>query len=148
MKSNQTFRSLTATSILLLCVALGCSPPPAKDVAEKEKPKSILGQTTKEVAEWNPKGDQQANELDEVNMVNHVRVGATHAIHEVARLKVQRGLQLFWGSEGRYPKSFDEFMKKVFDVYIKDLPMPTTSCEYQYDVENHELVVVEKKKDE
>jgi len=130
----------------MLCVAFGCNPPPAKK-AEKEKPQPILGQTTQEIGEWDPNGGQQAHERDEVNIVNHVRVGGTHAIHEVARLKVQQSVQLFWASEGRYPKSHEEFMKKVFDVYVKDLPAPVTSCEYQYDVENHTLVVVEKKKD-
>jgi len=147
MKSNQIFRLLSATSILLLCFTFGCSPPPSKKVAEEEKPKPILGQTTKEVTEWDPNGGQQLHEQDEVNMINRVRVGGTYAIHEVARLKVKQSVNLFWGAEGRYPKSHQEFMEKVFDVYVKELPALNTSCEYQYDVKNHELVIVDKKKE-
>jgi len=150
MKSNQIFRCFSAVSILLLCFACGCEPPTSDKGAEEEKPKSIIGQTTKEVFEWKPDGGQQVREEggDKVNIINHTRQGASYAIHEIARLKVKQSLELFRATEGRYPKTHQEFMEKVFDVYVQELPMPVTSCEYHYDVENHELLVVEKKKDD
>lgn len=147
MKSNRTFRLLTSTSVLLLCVALGCNPPPAKKVAE-EKPQPILGQTTQEIGEWDPNAGRQLREEggEKVNMLNHLRQGTGYAIHESARLIVKKNVDLFWGFEGRYPKSHEEFMEKVIVAYKVKLPMPMTSCEYQYDVENHALKVVEKEK--
>ena len=147
MKSNQIFRVLSATSILLLCLTFGCNPPtPKKEVVEEEQPQSILGQTTQEIYEWDPNGGQEVHEQDEVNLINRTRVGGSYAIHEMARLKVKKTVDLFWASEGRYPKSHEEFMEKVIKFYDCKLPMPTKSCEYHYDVENHELLVVKKKK--
>lgn len=138
-----------ATLFLSLAVIIGCVPPPkAEEKKENDGGGGILNKTTKEVGEWNPNGGQKIKETEEANMVNHIRVGAGFAIHEIARMKVEKSLQLFQAEHGRFPKSHDEFMKKVFDVYVLELPAPLTSCEYQYDVENHRLVVVEKKKEE
>ena len=47
---------------------------------------------------------------------------------------------------GRYPKSHEEFMEKVIKANNIQLPQPVTTAEYQYDVENHELKVVDKVK--
>ena len=145
MNSQQINRYLFIASVLFLCFTFGCGPP--VKVAEKEKPKPVLGGKTQEIGEWNPNGDQQLHENDEVNMINRTRVGATHAINEVSRLTVKRAVDLFWAAEGRYPKSHEEFMKKVIIANKIELPMPVTSCEYQYDVKNHELVIVKKKKE-
>jgi len=145
--NNRYLSIASILPILLLCFTFGCSPPPSKEVAEEEKPKSILGQTTQEIGEWDPNGGQEIRGAEEVNMVNRVRVGAGSALHDSAKLIVKRSVDLFWGFEGRYPESHEEFMKKVIIANNVKLPMPMTSCEYQYDVENHELVIVEKKKE-
>lgn len=147
MTSNRTYRLLTSASILLLCFAFGCGPQPEK-VAEEEKPQPILGQKTQKIGEWDANAGRQLREEggDKVNMINHLRQGTGYAIHESARLIVKRHVDLFWGFEGRYPKSHQEFMDKVIIANKVQLPMPMTSCEYQYDVQNHELKVVEKEK--
>jgi len=149
MKSNQIYRLLTATSVLLLCFSFGCSPPPAKEVAKKEKPKAIFGQTTQEITEWDPDAGRNIREEggEKVNMFSHVRQGGSYAIHEIARLQIKRFVDLFWAAEGRYPESHEEFMEKVVIANGIKLPMPVTTCEYQYDVKNHALVVVDKIED-
>ena len=53
MKSNQIYRSLSATLILLFCFSIGCGPPPAKQ-AKKKDAGGIIGKTTKLVTEWDP----------------------------------------------------------------------------------------------
>ena len=70
--------------------------------------------------------------------------GASHAIHEIARLQIKQSVEMFRAVEGRYPESHEEFMEKVIKANGIKLPAPVTTAEYQYDVENHELLVVEK----
>ncbi|QEG24490.1 hypothetical protein [Mariniblastus fucicola] len=150
MKSNQICRFLCLALALAVFSSIGCVPPSSKDdVAKKDKPKPIIGQTTSEISEWDPDAGQTIRvDGEDVNIVNRNLKALSGASNTIAKMKVQQSLELFRATEGRYPKTFEEFMDKVFKVYVVDLPMPVTSCEYQYDVENHELLVVEKKKAE
>ena len=147
MATRSRIDFIVATLVLLLAVIVGCVPPKVEEKKKDDGEGSIIGKTTTDVGEWDPNGGQKIKETEEANVVNHIRVGAGHAIHEIARMKVEKSLQFFEAEQGRFPNSYDEFMEKVFDVYVLELPAPLTSCEYQYDVKNHRLVVVEKKKD-
>lgn len=148
MKSRQFNHFFAVASLLFLCFSFGCQPPETQEAVEKEKPQGgIFGKTVREVGEWDPNGGQKIREEggDKVNFVNRSLQGASSAIQDVAQLKVKQSLELFRAEKGRYPKSHEEFMEDVFKRYVIELPMPVTSCEYQYDVENHQLLLVEKK---
>lgn len=54
-------------------------------------------------------------------------------------MMVTHALNLFYGLEGRYPKSQDEFMEKVVKANQIQLPELQEPYEYFYDVEKHEL---------
>ena len=134
---------------LLFTIALlaGCVEAP-QAAAKKEKPEPILGKKTQEIGEWDPEAGRKLREDggEKTNIVNYPLQGAATAIHGVAKIQVQHALTLFNATEGRYPKSHEEFMEKVIKANGIQLPEPVTSAEYQYDVENHELLVVEKQK--
>ena len=149
MKSNIIFRLLSAISALLLCFTLGCSPPPAKEAKKNDGGGGIIGKTTNLVTEWDPDAGLEVVVEDgkDINMVNRNLKVLGKVTHQVGKLKVKQSLELFRASEGRYPKSHQEFMEKVFDVYVIELPQPLKTCEYQYDVDNHELLIVKKAKE-
>jgi len=129
------------------CLAIGCGPPP--QAAKKKKPQGILGKRTQDIGEWDPDAERTLRQEggDNVNIINHQSQTLSYAIHETARLQVKRALSYFNAETGRYPESHEEFMEKVVKKYGVKLPQPVTTAEYQYDVENHELLVVEKKKE-
>jgi len=137
---------LSICAIALLCFSLGCSPPPEKVAEKEDNGGAIFGKETQEIGEFDPNADRQVRENgdEEVNIVNRTRVVATQAINEIARLQIKRSVDLFNAAEGRYPKSHEEFMEKVIKANHIKLPQPVNSCEYQYDVENHELKIVRK----
>lgn len=150
MNSLQIRRCFSIGLLFAFCGALGCSPPGT--VAEKEEKKEkrvpIVGKQTQKIGEWDPDADRQIREEggDKVNMINRNFQGLSYALHETARLQVKQGLNYFYATEGRYPKSHEEFMEKVIKFYKIKLPEPVATAEYQYDVENHELLVVEKQR--
>ena len=55
---------------------------------------------------------------------------------------IDHAVRIFHATEGRYPKDYDEFMQKVIKANNINLPVLPGGAKYQYDVENHKLVVV------
>ena len=149
MKSIQLLRFISIASLLMLCFTVGCNPPTPKKKVAKEKGTAtgIIGKTTTKVGEWDPDAGQEivVEDGEDINMINRNMKTLGKVTHQSAKWKVQRALEMFRATEGRYPESHEEFMKKVFHPGIKNLPEPITTCEYQYDVENHELLIVKKK---
>ncbi|WP_146570339.1 hypothetical protein [Botrimarina hoheduenensis] len=54
-------------------------------------------------------------------------------------IQVEQALQLFWGFEGRYPNSHEEFMEKVVEFNELQLEPLEEPYEYWYNAESHEL---------
>ena len=61
-------------------------------------------------------------------------------------MTVNQAVEMFRATEGRYPKDYQEFKSKVIEAKQIRLPVPGEGLEYQYDVQNHSLVVVKSKK--
>ena len=55
---------------------------------------------------------------------------------------------MYRAETGEYPKDHDEFMNKIVKRHGIQLPVLPGGRQYQYDVENHELIVVEKEQAE
>jgi hypothetical protein len=60
---------------------------------------------------------------------------------KIVLLEVQNALNLFWGFEGRYPATHEEFMQKVVKDNNLKLPELPPGQRYVYDPETHELMV-------
>ena len=63
-------------------------------------------------------------------------------VQQIAALGIEHAVNLFNASEGRYPNSYDEFMTRIIKENQIRLPVLTPGLEYQYDVENHKLLVI------
>jgi hypothetical protein len=59
----------------------------------------------------------------------------------VFQIQVPHALNLYWGEHGEYPKSHDEFMEKVIQFNMIQLPQLPEGARYLYDVESHTLMV-------
>ena len=73
--------------------------------------------------------------------------GATSAygpmLEKISKIEIDANLNIFNANEGRYPKDHEEFMTKIIKEYNVKLPVLPGGKQYQYDVENHRLVVID-----
>lgn len=130
---------------LLICLTTGCADPNA---AENDQKQSIIGRKTQEIGEFDADGDAEiADQQVKVSANPLAAAGAYgYAAGTISKQAVQRALQLFNAEHDRYPKDHDEFMEKIIKANNIQLPVLPGGDQYQYDVENHELIIVEGKK--
>ncbi len=140
-------------ALVLACslFAAGCTPPSSsarKDDAPKDNT-GIFGKKTGEIGEFDPNAGAEVSDsaIDKNRLATPV-IGAASAVgplmEQSAKLAVTQALNFFYAEHGRYPKDHEEFMQKVMVYYQLDgkLPVLPGGNKYQYDVENHELVVI------
>ena len=131
---------------LILCLLVGCSDGLVDRDPARKNPLAL--ETTKEVEEF--KGD--AKVVDQEIEISNPITGALEAFEptkqRLAILEIKQAVDIFQATEGRYPKDFDEFMQRVVKENNIRLPVLGPGFYYQYDVENHELVVVKGEKPE
>ena len=120
----------------LAFLMLGCveSPPSTPQRAK----------TTDKISEFDPGAGNEVVK-PEVKMTNPI-TGPLEAyqplVQQVAALGIEHAVNLFNASEGRYPNSYDEFMTRIIKENNIHLPAIPPGLEYQYDVENHKLLVI------
>lgn len=134
---------MACVSVVAIWIA-GCGKIESKQEAKPAK-ENIIGKTTQNVGEFKA-GD--AKEADMQVKPDSSPIGAAggaygFAVSEIAKLEIKKAIQLFQGFEGRYPKDHEEFMSKVIKANNIKLPVLPGNRQYQYDVENHELKIVE-----
>ncbi|MEO2015329.1 MAG: hypothetical protein ABGZ53_13245 [Fuerstiella sp.] len=131
------------TSILLLFVmCAGCS-----DLVEpqsSEQKQSAQLKTTDDIGEFKAE-DGKKTVSSKVKISNPI-TGALEAYapmkQKLGELKIQQAVGLFNATEGRYPKDHEEFMTMVIKANHIRLPALGPGKQYQYDVEEHALMVV------
>ncbi|MDG1875374.1 MAG: hypothetical protein P8J27_15785 [Mariniblastus sp.] len=141
MKRRSIYQILP--SICLAIFLLGCAEP---EQAEDPKSQSIINQKTDEIGEFKTDGnDKQADMQVKSNAGPLSAVGGAYgfAVGEISKQAVQRAVQFFQAEHGRFPKDHAEFMEKIIKANSIKLPVLPGKRRYQYDVENHELVIVE-----
>ena len=141
--ANKTFpRFLFSTvSIAMTVVNLssGCGEPVAKK--EENKPEPIFNRKNQEIAEAEP----NAQEADLSAKGPSVALGSYgFAISQISKMKIKHALEMYRAVEGDYPKDFDTFMSEIIKKNGIELPVLPGGRQYQYDVDKHELIVVEK----
>ena len=130
----------------LLALTAGCDAP-AEPQAEKDN-RGIFGKKTQEVGEFDPDGgakldDGKVNQGQLATPGIGALAGYGPAVQQTSKLAIQQAVNLFNAANGRYPKDHAEFMEKIIKANNIRLPVLPGGRRYQYDVENHELVVVE-----
>lgn len=130
-------------AIIGFIATVGCADPAQVGNDPAEKPQNIIGRKTQEVGEF--EGDQEADL--QVKQSANPYAAATgaygFAVSEVSKMAVEKQLQIFNAMNDRYPKDHEEFMREIIKGGNIQLPVLPGNRRYQYDVENHELKVVE-----
>jgi len=125
-------------SLLLICL-FGC-----EDVTQKS-PNSIMGKKTQDIGEFKAADGAQVSD-SKVQVTNPI-TGPLEAygpmVEQISKTHVAQALNLFNASEGRYPNSYEEFTTRIIKENNIQLPVLPGGKRYQYDVEKHELVVVD-----
>lgn len=130
-------RTFWSCSLVLTCL-LGCEEP-------KKSPNSIIGKTTQNVGEHQP--DAGAKVSDSKVRVSDPVTAPLQAygpmVEQLSKTTIAHALNLFNATEGRYPNSYDEFMARIIKENNIRLPVLPGGKKYEYDVANHQLVVID-----
>jgi hypothetical protein len=148
---SRTIILFAAVTVCLPTLA-GCQKPaePAVDQqkqAAKKDNRGIFGKTTQDIAEYDGAAGAVIDDgkVDEGQLATPgigALAGYGPAAQLAAKQGVEKALQLFQAMHDRYPNSHDEFVQKVIKANNLRLPVLPGGRQYQYDVENHKLVVV------
>lgn len=131
-------------SLLILCAS--CQP--ATPSADRAGRTGIIGKTTDDVGEYDPQAGLKVSEgkIDERRVATPL-IGSLAAygpiVEQISKLHIRQAVELFNAAEGRYPRDYQEFMSRIIEANQIQLPVLPGNLKYQYDVENHQLVVVE-----
>ena len=129
---------------LLLCVcATGCMESLEKQ-AEKD-PNSIIGKKTQNIGEYKPEAGA---------VVSDGKIRATDPItapvsaygpmlESISKSQIEHAVNLYQATNGEYPKTLEEFMEQIIKANNIQLPVLPGGKQYQYDVPNHKLVVID-----
>jgi hypothetical protein len=127
---------------LLLVMSPGCSDMVAPRTSQPKQTAKL--KTTDDIGEFKAEDGKQTVS-SKVKISNPI-TGALEAYEplkqKVGELKIQHSVDIFNAIEGRYPKDHEEFMTKVIKANKIRLPQLGPGKRYQYDVENHALMVV------
>lgn len=110
----------------------------------KKKDKGIIGKKTQDIGVFDPNAKQEISD-SKVKADDPLLYGAQAygpMMEQVSKLGIEHSVNLFYATEGRYPKDHDEFMQRIIKENNIQLPVLPFHAQYQYDVENHKLVVV------
>jgi len=132
-------------AIVLLACFSGCQEPNSATEAPAKKDTGIMGKVTQDIGEAQP-GAQQADLQAKGLLAGPGAYG--FAVSEISKGQIKQAVEMYRASNGSYPKDFDEFMNKVIKPNRIELPVLPGGRQYQYDVEKHELIVVEKEQAE
>ena len=131
-----------------LLIGCGSSEAETSQSTDEQKPKAkkkkgIIGKMTQDIAKFDPAAGRKVSD-NKINATNPLTAGldAYGPMHaKVSQLGIQKQVQTFYALKGKYP-TYEEFMEEIIKKYNLRLPVLPYKMEYQYDEENHKLVVV------
>lgn len=134
---------ITRGGSLLVLLLVGCADPEAAPKVEPEKRQGIVGRTTQDIGEAQPGAAQADLQVKPESGLLAPLGSYGYAVSQVAKLQIKQSVELYKAEHGHYPKSHEVFMKDIIQRYNIQLPVLPGGRQYQYDVDNHELIVVE-----
>jgi len=144
-RTSSRIRILIFFSLLATLTLAGCESPNEPAKAEPIQ-QPVIGQVTDEIGEYDPNGDAVIADLQvpaNANPLSAAGGAYTFAAGQTSTLKVQHALNLFQAEHGRFPKDHAEFMERIIKANNITLPVMPGKRQYQYDVDNHKIVIVE-----
>lgn len=125
--------------LLLLLVVCGC------EDQTKKSPNSIIGKKTTDIGEFDPNATAKVSD-SKINATDPITAPTSAygpMLERISKSHIEHALNLFNATEDHYPKDHEEFMEKIIKANKIELPVLPGGKRYQYDVENHKLVVVD-----
>lgn len=134
-----TWTALCGSLLLVGCTDLFEQ---ASGDGEKE---SILGKKTQDIGKFDPKAGKAVSDskVRATNPVTAPLEAYGPMVEQISKAEIEHAVKLFQAMNGRYPKDHDEFMREVIKKNRIQLPVLPGDKRYEYDVQNHELVVVD-----
>jgi hypothetical protein len=130
-------------SICMAMLVTGCSEPTGTATKPNpDKPKSIIGQKTQDIGEA-VEGVEEAEMAAKPGLLTSMSAYGP-AVGKIAKMQVQQAINLFNAEHDRYPKDHAEFMAEIVKKNNLQLPVLPGKRRYQYDVKNHQLIIVDK----
>jgi hypothetical protein len=129
---------------LFLVTACGCG---MKSLEEqtKKSPNSIIGKTTQNVGEYDPNANAKVSN-SKINATDPITAPTSAygpMLERISKSHIEHALNLYQATEGHFPKDHEEFMTNIIKANNIQLPVLPGGKQYQYDVENHRLVVID-----
>lgn len=146
MHSEKQSLALAACLPFLCFAFFGCgdlTAPSSKQGNAEKKPK-----TTQDIGEFiaGAGKDVVPNKVQITNPITGPLEALQPLKQQISALGIQHAVDLFQASEGRYPANLDEFMTRIIKENQIRLPSLPEGLAYEYDVANHQLVVVRNEK--
>lgn len=125
--------------IALVLAVIGC------EDQTKKSPNSIVGKTTQNIGEYDAKAGANVSDskIRATDPITAPVMAYGPMLEQISKSHIDAAVNLFHANEDRYPKDLDEFMEKIIKPNNIKLPVLPGGKLYQYDVENHKLVVVD-----
>ncbi len=139
-----TSRICVALFGLVLVTISGCTEEETTPVVRKKSEPGGI-QRTSDIGEYDPNANKEVVDSS-INVSNNPLTYALEAreqaLEQIADFPIRQGVDLFHATEGRYPKDHEEFMTRVVKANNIRLPKLAAGKRYEYDVENHKLMIV------
>jgi hypothetical protein len=145
-RSPDLLCTLKLAVMLGLLVVPGCLKSPSPVEEEKQDRQGVIGRRTTDIGEFDPSGAAREADLsiDTSRPLHAVTAGAyKNILGRAAQLAITQAVNLFHAEHDRYPRDHEEFMEKIIRYNGIELPVLPGGLQFQYDVENHELKIVE-----
>lgn len=115
------------------------------DRQTKKSPNSIIGKKTQDIGEFDPNAKKKVSDskIRAEDPLTGPMMAYGPMMEKISKLGVDQAINLFYATEGRFPKDHEEFMTRIIKENNIQLPVLPFKAKYQYDVENHKLVVIE-----
>ena len=132
---------LAGVGVLLLCA--GCMQ--SLEEQTKKDPNSIIGKKTQNIGEFDPNAGAKVSD-SKIHATDPITAPVSAygpMLEQISKTHIEGAIRLFEATEGRYPNSHEEFMTAIIKANNIQLPVLPGGKQYQYDVANHQLVVVD-----
>lgn len=116
-----------------------------KPAAPQNSGEGIVGKTTQDVGEFDKNKANQVVDTGKIRATDVVTGGLMAygpMVASIEKTQIKKALSDFYALNERYPKDHEEFMEQIIKANGLKLPVLPFKGKYQYDVENHELMVV------
>ena len=143
-------RFIMARRVIMFAVcvgfSVGCSMEPPKPAAPaKERDRGSSARRLKDIGEFDPKAGREVSD-SKIRTDDPFPLPRLQAygpmIEKISKDHIDYALKLYQAEHDRFPKDYAEFMEEIIKKNNIQLPVLPAQAQYQYDVENHKLVIV------